>query len=142
MDPQTRLLLAADLRRDEGVRRKPYKDSLGIWTVGVGHNLESGPILSDAAVQQILVDDIDTTLHWLDVALPWWLNLDPIRQRVLANMAFNLGPGLLEFRHTLAAMKAQDFSTAADGMRSSAWAGQVGARADRLAQIMETGVPL
>jgi lysozyme len=93
-------------------------------------------------VQQILFDDIETTLHWLDVALPWWLNLDPIRQRVLANMAFNLGPGLLEFRHTLAAMKAQDFAGAAAGMRQSAWATQVGARADRLAQIMDTGQEL
>lgn len=32
--------LIHDLRRDEGVREKPYQDSKGIWTWGVGHNLQ------------------------------------------------------------------------------------------------------
>jgi lysozyme len=142
MDPQTRLLLAQDLRRDEGVRKKPYRDSLGIWTVGVGHNLESGPILSDAAVQQILLDDLDATLQFLDLHCPWWLSQDPIRQRVLANMAFNLGPHLLEFHQTLSAFQAGNFALAAAGMRASVWAQQVGARADRLALMTESGLPL
>lgn len=29
-----------DLERDEGVRIKPYQDTEGIWTWGVGHNLQ------------------------------------------------------------------------------------------------------
>lgn len=31
---------------DEGRRAQPYQDSLGIWSVGVGHNLEANPIPS------------------------------------------------------------------------------------------------
>ena len=27
------------LRRDEGVRFKPYQDTVGKWTIGVGRNL-------------------------------------------------------------------------------------------------------
>jgi lysozyme len=142
MDPQTKLLLAADLRRDEGVRKKPYRDSLGVWTVGVGHNLESGPVLSDAALQQILMDDIDATLAFLDLHCPWWLSQAPIYQRVLANMAFNLGPKLLEFHDTLSAFQAKDYETAKQQMLKSLWGTQVGARADRLAQMTETGQEL
>ena len=29
------------LKRHEAVREKPYKDSEGIWTWGVGHNLQA-----------------------------------------------------------------------------------------------------
>jgi lysozyme len=139
MDPATRDALLQDLRRDEGVRLTPYKDSLGVWTVGVGHNLEHGPALSEAAVQQILRDDLAATEAWLDLHLPWWLTLDPVRQRALANMAFNLGPRLLQFHQTLTALQAHDFATAAQGMRQSLWGTQVGARADRLANLVEHG---
>jgi lysozyme len=54
-------------------------------------------------------------------------------------MQFNLGGRLLTFRHALAAMRMADWATAAAEMRSSLWALQVGARADRLARAMETG---
>ena len=37
-------LLIAELRRDEGVRYSPYKDSKGILTVGVGHNIEASAL--------------------------------------------------------------------------------------------------
>lgn len=142
MDPQTKLLLAQDLRRDEGVRSRAYQDTKGIWTVGVGHNLLSGPVLSQQAIAQILSDDLDSTFQFLDLHLPWWLNLDPVRQRVLANMAFNLGHGLLEFHQTLGFIQAGNYPAAAHAMLQSQWATQVGARADRLAQIMESGNPL
>jgi lysozyme len=33
--------LKKELRRDEGVRYSPYKDSVGVWTVGCGWNLEA-----------------------------------------------------------------------------------------------------
>jgi rare lipoprotein A len=29
---------------DEGRRNKPYRDSLGNWTVGIGHYLDAGPL--------------------------------------------------------------------------------------------------
>src|SRR5580692_1759060 len=35
--------LTRRLRVNEGVRLKPYKDTMGIWTVGIGYNLEKGP---------------------------------------------------------------------------------------------------
>jgi lysozyme len=143
-------LLEAELRRDEGVRYWPYKDTAvpPRDTVGVGHNLQAKPLpanwaypLTPAQVTQLLEQDIADTFANLDRNLPWWRQLDEVRQRVVANMAFNLGIGkLLGFKNTLAAMQRGSYAVAAAGMKASAWYGQVGARAARLCAAMETGV--
>ncbi|TDV04698.1 glycoside hydrolase family protein [Paraburkholderia caballeronis] len=141
-------LLEAELRRDEGVFYRPYDDPLGVLSVGVGHNLQVAPLpagwtypLTDAQVDELLSADIAATLQQLDARLPWWRSLDEVRQRVLANMAFNLGiAGLLAFRKMLAAVQAGNWNTAAYEMRNSKWFSQVGDRAKRLYTAMKTGV--
>lgn len=133
-----RSVLMAELTRDEGRRLKPYVDTVGKTTIGVGRNLTDVGI-SDAECDTLLSNDIDRTVAWLDRNLPWWRQLDPVRQRVVVNMAFNMQGGLLTFTNTLAAMKRGDYAAAADGMLASKWAGQVGARATRLAAMMRSG---
>ena len=136
-------LLIAELKRDEGVRYEPYFDVVGIKTVGVGHNLKAKPLgliypIDDAMVDRILALDIADVFEALDDHLPWWRALSEVRQRVLANMAFNLGiGGLLGFNNTLAAVKDERYAEAAKGMLASKWARQVGDRAKRLAEMME-----
>jgi lysozyme len=131
--------LAAQLVIDEGCRLKPYRDTVGKTTIGIGRNLDDVGI-SKSEAMMLLGADIDKVTTQLDVALPWWRDMTDRRQQVLANMAFNMGiAGLLGFRDTLAAMKAGDYTKAASGMLASKWAGQVGARARRLADIMDKG---
>lgn len=138
-------LLIAELRRDEGVRYTVYKDTEGIPTTGVGHNLKAKPLgliypLTDAEVDSILAMDLEEVFDGLDKHLPWWRDLSQARQRVLANMAFNMGiNGLLEFKNTLDAVKKSHYDLAAANMLSSKWATQVGARAKRLAKMMVEG---
>ena len=139
-------LLTAELRRDEGVRYSPYKDTKGIDTVGVGHNLRARPIpdatypLTDAQVNQMLADDLAEVFAGLDARLPWWDGLTVARQRVLANMAFNLGvDGLLAFKNTLQAIQRGHYELAKVNMLKSRWAAQVGARAKRLADMIVSG---
>lgn len=144
------VLLEAELRRDEGVRYMPYFDTATPpqKTCGVGHNMNVSPLppswtfpLSDAQVNLLLSQDIASTVAKLDRALPWWNQMSDVRMRVLANMCFNLGlGGLLTFKNTLLAMQRGSYSMAAAGMRASKWHSQVGARAERLAQAMQTGV--
>ena len=70
----------------------------------------------------------------------WYINTDPIRQKVLIDMAVNLGVGgLLQFRRMIAAIELGDYGAAADQMLDSRWAEQVKTRADRLAEMMRTG---
>ena len=144
MTPNDKLLIE-ELRRDEGVRYFPYKDTVGIDTVGVGHNLKAKPLdvrypLTDEQVDSILAEDMIAVFHDLDGKLGWWRTLSYPRQRVMANMCFNLGiGGLLGFKNTLAHVKAGNFEEAAKGMLSSLWARQVGKRAERLARMMREG---
>jgi lysozyme len=140
--------LIADLRRDEGVMYIEYADSLGIPTTGVGHNLRAKPLpagwsypLNDTQVNSLLDDDLEDVFHDLDRNLPWWTDLNDVRQRALSNMAFNLGINrLLGFKNTLVFMRQGKYDAAADGMLASAWATQVKGRAIRLADMMRKGV--
>lgn len=133
-----RATLIAELTRDEGRRLMPYVDTVGKTTIGVGRNLTDVGI-TDAECDMMLSDDIDRTTAWLDSKLPWWRQLDPVRQRVIINMAFNMQGGLLTFVNTLAAMQAGNYAAAANGMLASKWATQVGQRAQRLAAMMRNG---
>lgn len=132
-------VLIAELRRDEGVRSKPYTDTVGKLTVGAGRNLTDVGLSADE-IDYLLANDIERAAQGLDDKLPWWRRLDPVRQRVMINMAFNLGiSGLLTFKNTLGFIERGDYAQAARNMLLSKWARQVGARANRLASMMETG---
>jgi len=132
--------LKAELIRDEGLRLKPYLDTRGIETIGIGHNLVAKGI-SENVANIIYLEDVEEVMGQLDRALPWWQHLDPVRQRVLANMCFNLGiEKLLGFPHTLILMESGNYEAAAAAMADSLWHRQVGDRAVRLEAMMETGM--
>lgn len=121
----------------EGLRRKPYRCTEGYLTIGVGLNLDAG-ITEDEAIWllQNRLKGIIAQLEQYD----WYTKLDPIRQKVLIDMAYNLGmAGLLKFRRMIAAIELGDYEAAADQMLDSRWARQVKTRADRLAEMMRTG---
>ena len=131
--------LKAQLIRDEGLRLKPYLDTAGKWTIGVGRNL-SDDGLTPTEVDILLLADIQRVQRELNVAIPWWLSMDNKRQLVFANMVFNMGlPRFLGFKRMLAAAKVGDYATAAKEMLDSEWSKQVGDRAERLAKMMEEG---
>lgn len=132
--------LREQLIRHEGLRLKPYTDTVGKLTIGIGRNLTDRGISREEA-ELLLDNDLASVVTALELAFSWWLSLDDVRQRVLADMAFNLGVGgLLKFKNTLAAVKEGRWDDAADGMLASRWAAQVGARASRLSRMMRTGV--
>lgn len=134
-----RRALVRELIVDEGLRLKPYLDTVNKISIGVGRNLTDVGI-SETEAMYLLDHDIDRTVSGLLNAVPWWVDLDAVRQRVLANLAFNLGVGgLLTFHDTLRAVANGDYPRAADEMLSSLWARQVGDRAKRLAAMMLTG---
>jgi lysozyme len=134
-----RSALVAELIRDEGLRLRPYVDSVGKTTIGIGRNLTDVGISRDEATL-LLEHDIDRACRGLDELMPWWKGLDDVRQRVLVNMSFNLGIAvLMGFHNTLQAVREARWQDAHDGMLASLWAHQVGDRAKRLAEMMLTG---
>lgn len=132
-------MLRSELERDEGVRTRMYQDSRGFWTVGIGHNLSIDQ--NDFTVNTLFQNDVNGCEASLDLHWPWWRGLDPVRQRVMLNMVFNMGSRTLaQFPKFLAAMQAEDWLTAGQEMLNSAWAREVGARATRLHQMVLTGI--
>ena len=133
-----RSLLRRDLIKHEGFRSKPYKDSVGVTTIGVGWNLDANG-LPERMLWELLELGIDNATGTLDGIWAQWRNLDDVRQRVLVNMAFNLGPRIGNFKKFLFALGQRDYKQAAKEMLDSTWARQVGPRAIELAKEMETG---
>lgn len=132
--------LRSMIERHEGRRKKPYRDSAGKWTVGVGHNLEADDKpLSDRVVDLMLDDDI--AYAQTDAkTFPWFAGLDSVRQDVIVDMIFNMGLITFStFRNTIALIAAGDYTKAADYMLQSLWARQVGPRAIELSKMMRTG---
>lgn len=145
MDRINRDLLKQELMRDEGVRLESYQDSVGLWTIGVGHLL--GPTRRMTTITRdemwaLLEHDIDIALDGTHLLATRWGNpeFSSARGRALVNMAFNLGVNRLAgFKKFLAAYKAGDWKTAAKEMMDSRWAQQVGPRADRLRDMILNG---
>lgn len=132
-------LMKFELRRDEGVRLKPYRDTVGKLTLGVGRNLDDVGITSEEA-DYLLENDIGRAAADLDRNLPWWRGLSEARQRAILNMAFNLGlPRLLGFGNMIHALHSGEYDRAAAEALDSRWARQVGARAQRIAEMFREG---
>jgi lysozyme len=138
MSTDEREKLKLQLMRHEGIRLKPYQDTVGKWTIGVGRNISDKGITHDEA-QFLLENDVDECIRDCQ-SFPWFRDLDAVRQRVIVDMAFNLGiAGLRRFRQTLASVERGAYDDAAAGMLRSLWARQVKGRAVRLAEMMRTG---
>jgi lysozyme len=151
------------LGRDEGCRLKPYKDSKGLWTVGIGRCLDTNPLTSEEKeylcqghldrdlstagltltleeAHYLLDNDIAKVRSSLTASIDFYKRLDDARQGSLINMGFNLGiRNLMHFPRMLGAMSREDWQTAHDEVLSSKYASDVGDRAKRVAQQILTG---
>jgi lysozyme len=141
--------LIADLKRDEGLRLAAYPDPVSggdPWTIGYGHTgpeVREGLAWTQFQAEAALAADVDNVCAELDGRLPWWLELDPVRADVIANLAFNLGVAkLATFSTFLGLVKAGQYARAALDLLGTEWARQVGRRARRLSLQMSTGVRL
>lgn len=134
----------------EGFCNKAYQDTLGKWTVGVGHcgpEVFEGLMWSDELVNATLDKDIASKLEQCRREFHFFDRLNQPRQAVLVGMCFQMGigrrgppaTGLLAFQNTLAAVRDERWADAAEGMRRSRWAKQTPQRARRLAAQVETG---
>lgn len=139
MTSSERDLLRQDLVRDEGLRLTVYRCPAGYLTVGVGRNIE-GRGISKAEAFYLLDNDINACLDDL-ASFTWWGALNPIRQRALLNMRFQLGSGgFRAFKNMLAALETRDYASAAAHARDSKWfTADSPERAKRVTAQIETG---
>lgn len=131
-------LLIDMLIKHEDLKLKPYKDSVGKLSIGVGRNLEDNGIRRIEAMF-MLRNDIDSVYDEIHM-YSWFRNANEVRKLVLMDMAFNLGvPKLLGFKKMIQALRDKNYEEASRQMLDSKWATQVGQRAIDLAEMMFHG---
>ncbi len=155
----------AGLRRladDEGIELSVYKDTKGIDTIGVGFNLEepanqelfkkvtgfstdearAGKAITREQAHKLLDHTVAVAQEDAQSLVKNWDKLSPEQQDAITNFVFNVGKSTaMKFKDTFAAINRGDGPAAAQGLRRSLYAKQVGKRAQRVADIVATIQP-
>jgi lysozyme len=130
------------LRRHEGVMPRAYQDTEGVWTIGVGRNInpENGLGLSDDEIDLLLTNDLSRCESEAYDNFQWFADLDEARQDGILNMIFNLGISRFKgFKKAIAAMEEKDYETAHTEFMDSKWSRQVGQRAIEVTNMIRSG---
>jgi hypothetical protein len=155
MTPDVVAALKSELTLDEGDKPFVYDDAtgrpirkgsmvLGNPSIAIGRNLASRG-LSGAEIDFLFQSDAVECEADLGAALPWIAGLSTARQVVMYSLYFNMDEGnaagfLRAWPNFIAQMQAGDYAAAADNLESSQpWAAQVGARAQRLGEMVRNG---
>ena len=126
------------IKHHEGYSKDPYKDHLGYWTVGWGHNIHW--ITEMPQHEQWLKQDVREAIDNAQIWLPSIGELSDTRQEVIAEMFFQMGASRMEgFKRLRAALQDKDFERAAYEMNDSRWANQTPVRAQELITLMREG---
>jgi lysozyme len=95
------------IKHHEGVRNRPYRDCIGLWTVGVGHLIGDGKSLPESWNKTFTSEEVDallrTDLRRFELGISKMLPNVPLRQcefDSLVSFAFNVGLGTFQ-RSTL-----------------------------------------
>jgi lysozyme len=124
------------LKTEEGFRSRLYRDTEGHLTLGYGFNVEAG--ISERAAAALLNEQL-AELHEILLRYSWYMALDPVRQGVCLDIAFNDGlHGLLAFPKMIAALAAKDWITAQSECHVQN--PELKERYDTLAKILLTGI--
>ena len=126
--------------KHEGIRDMPYKDSLGLWTVGVGHLIGDGKSLppeynrkfTQAEIMKMFDDDFN---HHAKAAekIPGYSKANAGGQGALIDLTFNMGNSWYKkWPNFCKKLAAGDFKGAADELAGSKWAQQVKSRAQTI----------
>lgn len=139
-------IIKEDLIKHEGFKDEIYLDTEGLATFGIGHlvtedDMEHGwPVgtpVTPERIDNVFEEDLVIAITDANVL---FLNLDsqPDQvQRVVVNMAFNLGRNRLgKFKKMITAVNEGNYTEAANQMVDSRWYNQVGNRSIELENWM------
>lgn len=135
--------LKRQIEEHEGKRRKAYEDTLGNWTIGIGHLIKLPDEefllkaeLKDYEIEHLFTTDlnqaIDDARKFVDEH-----SINDIAFEIIVDMAFNLGlPKLSKFKRLKQALIDNDYVRASEEMLASLWARQLPNRSKALADKM------
>lgn len=140
----------SQIKQHEGLRLRVYDDAtgqpivpgshvIGHPTIGYGRALDTHGISADEA-EALYQNDLNSIAAQLDMQLPWWRQLNDVRQGALTEMAYQMGvTGLLGFRLMLQALKDGRYAAAEAHALNSRWGRQTPARAKDVARRLASG---
>jgi lysozyme len=108
------------ITREEGAKNKAYKDTKGLWTIGVGHLIRPGEehlihaTLTDQEVKDLLKSD----LKWCSDAVESAVKV-PLQQAqfdALYSLCFNIGGTAFKNSTVVRKLNANDYQGAADAI--------------------------
>ena len=154
------------IMQHEGKVNFPYKDSKGLWTIGVGHLIGDGktlpsayaaykdnggpndkknnrtPAMTDEQINELFEKDY---VKHKEIAMktPGWSLANENGQSAMIDLSYNMGEwfNTKEWRNSNAvkALKAGNFESAADHLKDSLWYQQVKGRAVKIVNMMRNG---
>ena len=145
--------LKAMLTIHEGKRVRPYADSVGIKTIGCGHNMEAKPLpsdiqafldannyITDEMIDRLLVSDVRDATTSCEALYDDFPNFSENRQNALIDFLFNIGLGSArKFIHANYYINHGEWENAADALLDSTWAKQVHSRATDITELIRSG---
>lgn len=144
------------IEADEGREYKMYPCTGGANTIGVGHNCDVNPLPPEIAeylkahgritgemINRLLEKDVREAVADCHVLFPEFDHFSDARRMALTSFLFQLGfRRARTFKHAVAAINTGRWEDAKKHMLDSAWAQQTPKRAQRITDIIETGVML
>ena len=140
-------IVKEDLIRHEGYVAEIYLCSEGYPTFGIGHMVTEedmehtwpvGTPVTDERILEVFKKDCEVAYTDACTLVLNFAGQAPDAQRVLVNMAFNLGRNRLsKFKNMLKYVNEGNYLMAANEMINSKWYGQVGRRSAELVNIMK-----
>ena len=125
------------VRSHEGFELKPYVDTLGFLTGGVGHKIlpsEEVPTTEEGWLK-LYDQDFDKAVAAADEITPD--DIHPIAFGIITEMIFQLGKqGCMNFKKMHKALAEKDHVEASMQMLDSKWRKQTKARCESLAELM------
>lgn len=139
----------AMIAKHEGVRDKPYQDSLGLWTVGIGHLIGDGKSLPDGwnrkfSQEEIMkMFDVDYEEHKKAAManIPNFEQMSSSMKAAFVDLTFNMGPAWInKWPNLKKQLSSMDIEGAINNLSGSKWATQVGKRAENIIGMLKSGM--
>ncbi len=135
------------IKKHEGVRTKPYKDSLGLWTVGVGHLIGDGKTLPPEWNRELSMAEVDK-LFYEDymshkkaaMKIPGFDKVNAKAQGALIDLTFNMGnTWFKKWPNFVKNLSEGNTVGAAASLEDSNWYKQVKSRAVTIVSLIKQG---
>ena len=153
------------VKKHEGSVPYPYKDSVNLWTIGVGHLMQPGsgkklpselsayqnnkawgskgnnttPVLNQQEVDELLDEDFKHHKEMAEKA-PGYKLLNDLGKGAFIDLTFNMGAWWTKFKNAAAAFGQGDVRTGIKELIDSKWFNQVKGRARTVVGLLATNL--